>query len=208
MGSRGLWRHIEGTTIVPKLYALINHVPVLSDGKMPATEEQIKVRETCIINYDKQEYLTQHIIILTILTHLGGKIKDLNSVKDMWDTVKVDAMTKSTLYLLDTEDQLVSMKLSKNNNPKAHLNELRQHFQLMLQCCDNLTKMGLTISDTCPNFIIMSSLLDSYRPTLQTITAVEHASATLGMSISKKTKPDDLITFLTEEAQHHIINDK
>ena len=73
---------------MPKLYALINHVPVLSDGKMPATEEQIKVRETCIINYDKQEYLTQHIIILTILTHLGGKIKDLNSVKDMWDTVK------------------------------------------------------------------------------------------------------------------------
>ena len=34
----------------------------------------------------------------------------------MWDAVKVDAMTKSTLFLLDMEDQLVSMKLAENDN--------------------------------------------------------------------------------------------
>ena len=44
MGSKGLWRHVGGTVIVPKLYMLVNHIPVLSDGKPPATEEQIEVR--------------------------------------------------------------------------------------------------------------------------------------------------------------------
>ena len=53
MGSKGLWRHVEGTVIVPELYALVNHVPVLLDDKMPAMEEHIEERETCIIDYDK-----------------------------------------------------------------------------------------------------------------------------------------------------------
>ena len=51
-------------------------------------------------------------------------MKDLKSAKDMWDAVKADATTKSTLFLLDAEDQLASMKLIENNNPKAHLSEL------------------------------------------------------------------------------------
>ena len=51
----------------------------------------------------------------------------------MWDAIKVDAMTKSTLFLLDMEDQLASMRLTENDNPKAHLMEVKQHFQLMGQ---------------------------------------------------------------------------
>ena len=73
---------------------------------------------------------------------------------------------------------------------------------------NNLLKMGSTISDSHYNMIIMSSLPELYRPTLQTITAVEHASTLLGTSSSRAMKPDDLITFITEEAQHHVINDK
>ena len=61
MGSKGLWRHVEDTVIVPELYALVNHVPVLLDDKMPAMEEHIEERETCIIDYDKWEYLVQHL---------------------------------------------------------------------------------------------------------------------------------------------------
>ena len=47
--------------------------------------------------------------------------------------VKADAMTKSTLFLLDAEDQLASMKLAENDDPKVHLMEVKQHFQLMGQ---------------------------------------------------------------------------
>ena len=126
----------------------------------------------------------------------------------MWDAVKADTTTKSTLYLLDAEDQLTSMKLADNDDPKSHLAEVKQHFQLMMEHHDNLIKMGSTISDTRYNTIVMSSLPESYRPTLQTITAVERASTVLGTSSSKKMKVDNFISFIIEEAQHHLINDE
>ena len=69
MGSKGLWRHIEGTTIVPKLYVLVAGVPVLSDGKTPAMKDQIEAKETKIMDYNKCKYLTQHLILSTTSTH-------------------------------------------------------------------------------------------------------------------------------------------
>ena len=42
MGSKGLWRHIEGKAVAPAPYVVVNGVPVISDGKTPATEEQIE----------------------------------------------------------------------------------------------------------------------------------------------------------------------
>ena len=65
MGSKGLWIHVEGKATVPKPYGLMSDIPVLSDGKTPATEEQIKAKETRIIKFNKHEYLTQHIILST-----------------------------------------------------------------------------------------------------------------------------------------------
>ena len=46
--------------------------------------------------------------------------------------VKVDATTKSTLFLIDAKDQLASMKLADNSDPNTHLSELNEHFQLMM----------------------------------------------------------------------------
>ena len=132
MGSKGLWRHIEGTVIAPKLYTLDHGTPVLSDEKMPATDEQIETRESKIMDYDKQEYLAQHVILSMTSTHLSSKIKNLKMEKEMWDMVKADATTKSTLFLLDAKDQLTSMKLIDNTDPKTHLSELKEYFQLMM----------------------------------------------------------------------------
>ena len=89
-------------------------------------------------------------------------IKDLDTAKAMWKIVKADATTKSTLYLLDAEDQLSSMKINENKDPKIHLAELKAHFQLMVQHQDNITQIGSTTSDTQFNTIIMSSLPESY----------------------------------------------
>jgi hypothetical protein len=148
MGVKGIWRHVEGKAVTPREYAVVNGVPVISDGKTPATEEQIEARETCIIDYDKHECLAQHVILSTTSTRLGVKIKDLKTAKEMWDIVKADATTKSTLYLLDVEDQLASMKLSDNDDSKTHLAELKEHFQLMMQRHDNLIEMGSVLSDS------------------------------------------------------------
>ena len=128
----------------------------------------------------------------------------------MWDIVKTDAMLKSTLYILDAEDQLSSMKLEDNEGPATHLSELKQHFQLMLQRHENLMKMGSVISETRLNTMTMLSLPESYRPTLQTITASEQASTLTspGSSMQHRMKPSDLTTFLIKEAQHRIINNE
>ena len=68
---------------------------MLSDGKSPATEEQLEVKEARIIEYEKREYLAQHIILSTTSIRLGGKIKALNTAEAMWKVVKADATTKS-----------------------------------------------------------------------------------------------------------------
>ena len=133
LGSKGLWRHVEGTAIAPKPYALVAGVPVLADGTTQAMEDQIEAREMKIIDYDKCEYLAQHVILSTTSTCLSNKIKNLKTSHDMWDVVKADATTMSTLFLLDAEDRLASMKLAENDDPKVHLMEVKQHFQLMGQ---------------------------------------------------------------------------
>ena len=162
LGLKGLWRHVKGTAIVPKPYALVARVPILVDGMIQAMENQIEARKMKIINYDKCKYLTQHVILSTTSTHLGNKIKNLKTSHEMWDAVKVDAMTKSTLFLLNMEDQLASMGLTENDDPKAHLMEVKQHIQLIGQQHNNLLKMGSMISNLCYNTIIMSLLPESY----------------------------------------------
>ena len=42
MGPKGLWRHMLGTTVAPKLFVLLNGIPVLADKKTEAMEEQIE----------------------------------------------------------------------------------------------------------------------------------------------------------------------
>ena len=205
LGAKGLWRHVMGTAVEPKPYHMIAGVPTMSDGKTPVPEEQVEAREAKIQEFDKREYLAQHVILSTTSTRLGAKIINLKTAKDMWETVKADATTKSTLYLLDAEDQLASMKLTENEDPKAHLAEMKHHFQSMVQHRDNLIQMGSELSSTRFNTIIMGSLPESYRPTLQTITAAEKANEITG-GTSNRMKSDDLIVFLMEEDQHRIIN--
>ena len=171
MGAKGLWRHIEETATMPVPYAVSNSVAMLANGKTAASEDQIENKESKILEFEKREYLAHHILLSTTSTHLRSKMKGLPTAEDMWKVIKDDAMSKSTLYLLDAKDQLFSMKLQDNDDPKTHLSELKQHFQLMLQHCKNLIKIGSTLSDLRFNIIIMSSLPESYRPTLQTITA-------------------------------------
>src|SRR5271155_3982897 len=207
MGAKGLWRHVLGTATVPVPYVVSQGKPMLSDGKTPATEDQLEAKESKIIEFEKWEYLSQHILLFTTSTCLGAKIKDLSTVEAMWKVVTDDATSKSTLYLLDSEDQLTSRKLADDEDPKTHLSKLKQHFQLMLQCRDNLIKIGSTISESRFNIIIMSSLPGSYRPTLQTITASERVSKLSGGQ-SNVMKSDGLISFIIEEAQHRVINDE
>ena len=87
---------------MPKPYVVADKIPVLSNGKTPATEEQLEAKEIRMIEFEKKEYLAQHIILSTTSIHLGAKIKDLDMAEAMWKIVKANATTKSTLYCKGT----------------------------------------------------------------------------------------------------------
>ena len=57
MGAKGLWRHVEGTATAPVLFAVTNGIPMLSDGKTPAIEDQIDAKESKMIDFERREYL-------------------------------------------------------------------------------------------------------------------------------------------------------
>jgi hypothetical protein len=158
MGAKGLWRHVVGTATAPVPFVLSDGVPMLADGKTRATEEQLEAKESKVIEFEKREYLARHIILSTTSTRLGSKIKSLATAEAMWKVVETDATTKSTLYLLDAEDQLSSMKLADNDDSKTHLAELKQHFQLMLQRQDNLIKLV----QPYPTLVLTQSLCPPY----------------------------------------------
>ena len=98
MEAKGIWKHVLGTAYEPKPYTQVNGITVLSDGKTPATEEQIMECEEKIDKYDRKENITHHVILSTTSIHLGMKVKNLGTAKEMWDEVKRDATTKSTLF--------------------------------------------------------------------------------------------------------------
>ena len=79
-----------------------------------------------MVEFEKQEYLAHHMILSTTLACLRSKIKGLGTAEEMWKKVREDTTLKSTLHLLDAKDQLASMKLADNDDPKTH-------FQTMIQ---------------------------------------------------------------------------
>src|ERR1700679_1581968 len=63
LGSKGLWRHIEGTAVAPVPYSVVGGITVISDGKTPATDEQIESKEARITDFEKREYFAEHFIL-------------------------------------------------------------------------------------------------------------------------------------------------
>jgi len=148
LGSKGLWEHVSGTALVPQWYAIVANISMLADGTTAATKDQVKTREDQVKKYNKESNLAQHVILSMTSPRLGAKIKNLTTAKEMWDIMKADATEKSTLFLLDAEDMLLSMRCSDSSDPKTHLTEIKAHFKLMVQRRDSLTEMGSTLSDT------------------------------------------------------------
>ena len=183
MESKGLWKHVQGLVSSPKPYVEVNNIPVLVDGKTLVIEEQIEVREEQrearerqIEDFIRAASLVKHVILSTTLSHLGMKLKGLTTAKEMWDLVMKDATSQSTLYLVDAERQLMGMTLAEASDPKNHLSELKSHFDLMMSRYDNIMKMGSTFTENQLIALVTASLLKSYWPTLQTLSAADKAS--------------------------------
>ena len=163
MKANGIWKHVLGTAYEPKLYTQVNGITVLSDGKTPATEEQIMEREENIDEYDGKENTTRHVILSTTSIHLGVKVKNLGTAKEMWDEVKRDATTKSTLFIINVEDELSTMKCQESSDPKMHLTEITAHYESFW-----FTKLGLVCSPGLTVSKIFNNFLSLLIPSIDT----------------------------------------
>ena len=63
MEVKGLWKHVEGKATLPKPYAEVNGIAVISDGKSQAMEEQIEAHECRIDDFAKAASLAKHVIL-------------------------------------------------------------------------------------------------------------------------------------------------
>ena len=70
MEAKGLWKHVEEKATLPKPYAEVNGIAVLSNGKTQAMEEH----EHKIDDFVKAASLAKHIILLTTSARIGMKI--------------------------------------------------------------------------------------------------------------------------------------
>jgi hypothetical protein len=71
----------------------------------------------------------------------------MSTAKEMWEQVKTDATSKSTMFIIDAKEQLITMKCNESTNLKTHLVEIKQHFKLMNTHCKNLIQMGSMFMD-------------------------------------------------------------
>jgi len=121
MGSKGLVAHLEGQAKQPVQYILVEGVLMVSTNpNVPATDEQLEAKEKRLSDHKQKEYLAQHLILSSTSPRLSQKILHETTAKAMWDAVKLDATTKSSLHRIDI------------------LSEVRNHFEKMTQLREHL----------------------------------------------------------------------
>jgi hypothetical protein len=115
--------------------------------------------------------------------------------KDMWDAVKHDATTKSSLHQVDILNQLQTMKCSSSADPKTHLAKVKAHFEKMTEYHEFLHVTKAPVTDSTYATIIISSMPNTYHPTIQMVeTTIKVTGKTLDSN--------DLIAIFIEEAEH------
>jgi hypothetical protein len=105
MGSKGLVAHLEGRVNPPTPFGITNGIPMFAVN-MPATEDQLEAKEKKIQDFEQKEYLAQYFILSSTSPRLSQKLLNLTTAKDMWDAVKHDVTTKSSLHQVDILNQL------------------------------------------------------------------------------------------------------
>jgi hypothetical protein len=120
--------------------------------------------------------------------------------KDMWDAVKHDATTKSSLHEVDILNQLQTIKCPSSADPKTHLAEVKAHFKKMTERREFLHVTKAPVTDSTYTTIIISSMPNTYSPTIQMV-------ETTMKVIGKTPDPNDLIAAFIEEAEHRVIGE-
>ena len=200
MGAKGLLKFVEGTARKPVMYVLVSGIYVGSDGKTPVTEDQLEAREDKVDEYERRSYLAQHVILSSVSPRMGSLIKNMKSAKEMWDKVKEESTSKSTLHIIDAEEQLARMNCEDSSDPATHLADMKAHLDLMDKRYHNLLAIGSTWDDNRYGHLILGSLPESYRSIVQTLSAQRTTSTSNTLP-----KSSALQSLILNEAEHRVI---
>jgi hypothetical protein len=167
---------------------------------MPATEDQLEAKEKKIQDFKQKEYLAQYFILSSTSPCLSQKLLNLTTAKDMWNAVKHDATTKSSLHQVNILNQLQTMKCPSSADPKTHLAKVKAHFERITEHHEFLCVTKAPVTDSTYATIIISSMPNTYRPTIQ---MVETTMKVTGKNLDL----NDLIAIFIEEAEHHVMGE-
>src|SRR5262245_36406652 len=198
MGAKGMLRIVEGKAVVPVMYAQVNGTYVSSDGKTPATEDQLEAREEKIVDYEKRSYLAEHMILTSVSPRMASLIRNMKSANEMWVKVKEDCTNKSMIHVIDAEAQFAAMTCSDSSDPATHLSDMKSHLELMEKRFQNLNAIGSTWDASRYSQAILSSLPESYRPIIQTLSVQKESTGKLPDSSA-------LYKIIINEANHRVI---
>jgi hypothetical protein len=168
MGSKGLLVHLEGCVNPPTPFGIINGIAMFVVN-IPVTEDQIEAKEKKIQDFEQKEYLAQYFILSLTSPHLSQKLLNLATAGGMWDAVKHNATTKSSLHLVNILNQLRMMKCALSADPKTHLAEVKAHFKRMTEHHEFLHVTKAPVTNSIYTTIIISSMPNTYHPTIQTV---------------------------------------
>src|ERR1700722_2412424 len=176
MGSRGLIRHVDGTSVAPIPYTVTSG-KYMVNATTKASDDQIEAKEKRLDEYEQKLHLARHILQNSVSPRLSSLIKNMATPKLMWDAIKKDATSKSQLQIVDTRRKLLELRCEESGDVKAHLNQ-------MYELRDQLEGMGMSLSSDEFSIIILGSTPASYRTFLASVTAAASAAG-------KTLDPDD-----------------
>ena len=189
--ARGLRRYLEGRAVCPAPLAMSTAtvpVPVMPGGSN-ATEAEIEAHEVKIDEYHQKDSLVKQQLFSTITDRVLLRVQKVGASSAVWAAICKIHEDKSDLVQIDLRRRLSDTRCEESA-------DIRNHFGELLKLREALAGMGTSLSDTDFTAIIMSSLPESYRPILSSMSA--------GARIAKTSlTPYDLISFVTEEYEHH-----
>jgi len=189
--ARGLRRYLEGRAVCPAPLAMSTAtvpVPVMPGGSN-ATEAEIEAHKVKIDEYHQKDSLVKQQLFSTITDCVLLRVQKVGASSAVWAAICKIHEDKSNLVQIDLRRRLSDTRCEESA-------DIRNHFGELLKLREALAGMGTSLSDTDFTAIIMSSLPESYRPILSSMSA--------GARIAKTSlTPYDLISFVTEEYEHH-----
>jgi hypothetical protein len=195
IGSHGLKRYLKGCVKQPNGVVIIDIGTAAAsnmvhsiDGTTIATEDEIKEAEKKLDEYKQWECAVKQTLYGSISNHRLIEIKNLTTAAEAWKKLCSLHEDKSEIVAVDRRAHLQNLRMQEGGDVHAHISEMER-------ICEELSRLGAPVNDSDFGVMLLSSLLQSYHPMVQTMLAIACKS-------SSKLTPELIVAHLTINAEY------